>query len=50
VIPDDDVPAGASLVDKGQHHGLFLFGVRHAAEYARFGRGRKSKSGLPYAD
>jgi hypothetical protein len=52
VIPDDDVPAGAFLVGKGQHDWLFFFGVRHGAEYARFGRGRKCKSrpvlfGLP---
>src|ERR1700686_3522041 len=30
VIPDDDVPAGALLVGKGQHHRLFFFGVHHA--------------------
>jgi hypothetical protein len=41
VIPDDDVPAGALFVGKGQHHGLFFFSVRHGADYARFGRGRK---------
>jgi hypothetical protein len=50
VIPDDNVPAGALLVGKGQHHRLFFFGVRHGGDYARFGRGRKSKSGLPYSD
>jgi hypothetical protein len=48
VIPDDDVPAGACLVGKGHHHGLLFFGVRHGADYARSGRGRKGKSGLPY--
>src|SRR5580704_11209448 len=42
VIPDDDMPAGARLVGKGQHHRLFLFGVSHVrsshgAEYAPFG-------------
>jgi hypothetical protein len=37
VIPDDDVPAGALLVGKGQHHRLFFFGFHHPAEYARFG-------------
>jgi hypothetical protein len=31
VIPDDDVPAGALLVGKGQHDWLFFFGVRHGA-------------------
>jgi hypothetical protein len=50
VIPDDDVPAGAFLVGKGQHDWLFFFGVRHGAEYARFGRGRKCKSRLFYSD
>ena len=50
VIADDDVPAGARFVGKGQHHGLFFFGLGHAAEYAPFGRGRKSISGLPFAD
>ena len=50
VIPEDDVPAGALFVGKGQHHGLFFFGFRHAADYARFGRGRKSQSGLPGSD
>jgi hypothetical protein len=37
VIPDDDVPTGALLVGKGQHHRLFFFGFHHAAEYAPFG-------------
>src|SRR5580700_9666170 len=50
VIADDDVPAGALFVGKGQHHGLFFFGVRHGADYARFGQGRKPKSGLLYSN
>ena len=50
VIADDNVPAGAVFVGKGQHYRPFFFGVRHGGEYARFGRGRKSKSGLPYPD
>jgi hypothetical protein len=50
VIPKDDMPAGALFVGKGQHHGFFFFGVRHAADYARFGRGRKSQSGLRGSD
>jgi hypothetical protein len=41
VIANDDVPAGARLVGKGQHHGLFFFGVRRGAEYALFGRSGK---------
>src|SRR5580704_2892745 len=41
VIADDDVPAGALFVGKGQHHGLFFFGVRHGGEYARFRRAGK---------
>src|SRR5580704_295423 len=48
VIPDDDVPAGALLVGKGQHDGLFLFGVGHRAEYAPFSPAGKPLS-LPYS-
>src|ERR1700722_4677417 len=29
VVPDDDVPPGARFVGKGEHHGLFFFGVGH---------------------
>ena len=43
MIPNDDVPAGALLVGKGQHHGLFFFGFRHGAEYAPFGQGCKGQ-------
>jgi hypothetical protein len=35
VIPDDDVPAAASLVGKGQHHGSFFFGAGHRPNMPR---------------
>lgn len=47
VVADDNVPAAALLVGKGQHHGRFFSGVRHGAEYASSGPPGKPPS-LPH--
>lgn len=37
VVADDNVPAAARLVGKGQHHGRFFSGLRHGAEICLVG-------------